>query len=98
MSASAPQPAAADGISSVIRLWCNVFTAGGFFGWADGTKLDVHETGYCRSVSDGAGKKVKEGWKKVQGSLLGDVIASAFPSCDNCRFLLGGGGAREAVK
>ena len=83
LSVSAPQPAAADGpIGNGIEAACRVGT-GPVLGTILGIKGKVTGIGgltgsnMCDAVGDAGEKKIKEEWKEVWDSVLGDVIRSA---------------------
>ena len=80
---SAPQPARADGIiSNTIEGACRIgtgpvlgtilHTAGGLSGIGGLTGSDM-----CDAVGDAGAKAIKEAWKNVWDSVLGDIIRSA---------------------
>ncbi|MER6723344.1 hypothetical protein ABT394_29915 [Streptomyces halstedii] len=78
VSVSAPQPAAADGIvGSGIGAACRIGTApvlGSILGLKGKTS---DSAALCDVAGEVVDKKVKEAWKGVWDSLLGDIITSA---------------------
>ncbi|MFJ6889895.1 hypothetical protein ACIQRC_34320 [Streptomyces californicus] len=75
LSASAT-PAAADGIvSGGIEAMCRA-GAGPLLSWVDGEAERATGSSVCSKIGKAGEKKVKEAWKSVQDSVLGDVIDS----------------------
>lgn len=75
LAVSAPQPAAADGpISNGIEVACRV-GAGTILGAIAGKA--VNDSSLCDVVGEVGAKKVKESWKAVKDSILGDIIEAA---------------------
>lgn len=83
VSVSAPQPAAADGIGDAINGACRIATGpvlGTILhlgGQSPGSAGSITGSNLCDKVGEIGEKKVKEAWKKVWDSVLGDVINSA---------------------
>ncbi|MEW2498209.1 hypothetical protein AB0942_32435 [Streptomyces nodosus] len=83
VSVSAPQPAAADGIiSNAIEGACRVGT-GPVLGTIIGTSGKLTGIGgltgsdMCDAVGEASAKAIKDAWKNVWDSILGDIIKSA---------------------
>lgn len=79
MSVSAPQPAAADPIATGVGLACK-FTSGVVGGAILGPVGSIAggfgSGNLCDKVSKAASEKIKEEWKNVKESMLGDIIVA----------------------